>query len=868
MPVVAGALTGGWLLLATAADFPIPGREPAEASTYLLSTDAPPDAPTDGDLPAVDGVVRLLEDAALSEPVAPERAPQPSAPPRAEIDRIRLHLEAGDTENALAEARALTATASGATADSAWFTVGFLRREEGGVTATAEARDAFHRVRVRGGPLADLAWWHEAEQALFLDDPDDAIRLCESYRAARPEGANVVDCLRVIALGHASRGRAVPAVAASAAYDEEHPYAGIGESVDLQLALWDANHDAAKAIPRLQRLAVHHRTPLAGRVAEEELAILRADGHADAVVPDDTASLQARALSLRDTKRTDLAWEAYQRVVDRGATDPAAAAWAAAQADSFGWRTRSWDFLIARYQARLDAEPEPGIAWTLFHAAHRGGRADVVVRTGRHMLTTWPDAPEWRWHADAIGRAMLLAGDPVTAVKVFDALAEKGGRSGKRAKTMAGFSAFRAGNDAGALARLRSGADDGDRTARYWYARALERSGKDATERLTALATDDPWDWYGILATSRLSAAVEPRDGRWPAAPALPGEFAPIDSTSDALAFALPSGEDLLHEPPTVLRRDPAHPPRSYPTGRLFERDAARARMRDTATRFGATWPELAAAAELADLGLYDLSGPMMSAVYLDRATALAKRTPKRAAAKQWAPAPDEWRSLFLFTRDHHHTARTTWGLWSTAALGPRPASKAAALADPDHADALRIAYPLAHDRYVWTSARDEGVDPLLVLGLMRQESTYNAIARSRVGARGAMQIMPRTGHLLADQIHDVRFTAGDLEDPTLAVGYGIRYIGLLMDRFDGAFPLAVASYNAGPFNASAWLRQVGPGAPMDEWVEQIPLRETRDYVKRVTGGYAAYLALYGPEGAAVSLAATPVTNDPDIVDF
>src|SRR5690606_11295142 len=124
--------------------------------------------------------------------------------------------------------------------------------------------------------------------------------------------------------------------------------------------------------------------------------------------------------------------------------------------------------------------------------------------------------------------------------------------------------------------------------------------------------------------------------------------------------------------------------------------------------------------------------------------------------------------NLFLFARDHHHTARFLYGL-------------ADEVDAPLKTEAMRIGFPLAHDRYVWTHAREHGIDPFLVMGLMRQESTYNAIAVSRVGARGAMQIMPRTGHLLADLAHDTAFTAGDLEDPVLSVGYGITYLGLLM---------------------------------------------------------------------------------------
>ena len=71
------------------------------------------------------------------------------------------------------------------------------------------------------------------------------------------------------------------------------------------------------------------------------------------------------------------------------------------------------------------------------------------------------------------------------------------------------------------------------------------------------------------------------------------------------------------------------------------------------------------------------------------------------------------------------------------------------------------------------------------------------------------------------------------------------------MKRFEGAYPLAIASYNGGPHNMSYWLEGTGSEMPMDAFVEHIPFRETRDYVKKVSTGYARYLSLHAPEGTA-----------------
>jgi soluble lytic murein transglycosylase len=130
------------------------------------------------------------------------------------------------------------------------------------------------------------------------------------------------------------------------------------------------------------------------------------------------------------------------------------------------------------------------------------------------------------------------------------------------------------------------------------------------------------------------------------------------------------------------------------------------------------------------------------------------------------------------------------------------------------------------------------------------------------------MQIMPSTGHLIAEITDDREFNAGDLNDPVLSIGYGVRYLGLLMDRYDHIYPLAAASYNGGPHNVSSWLRGTGSDMPMDLFVEHIPFRETRNYVRRVSQAYAGYIDRYSDEGAYLALPPHSLGNHPEIVDF
>jgi tetratricopeptide (TPR) repeat protein len=456
---------------------------------------------------------------APAPPVAPARVEVEPAQPT--LGELRAQLLAGDTDVALETAREISAISRGRDRDDAWFTVGFLEREAGDPGAAA---DAFSQVVRRGGPLTELARWYQAEQELADDHPDPAIRICDDYRARWPEGEHAVDCLRVQALANAARGRGQAAAAAAVAYDDQHPYGRIGESVELQLALWDVDHDPDRAIPRLQALAVRHATPIAGRVAEEQLASLHEMGRTDAVIPDDTASLEQRALSLRETRRADTAWEVYLSVVERGKTDPAARQWAEAQADSFGWRTRHWDFLIDRYRARYADEPTAAAAWDVFRAAERGGRSAQSAAIAKEMLAKFPDAPEWRAHGEELGRGLLLAGQYAAARDVLDKVAERGGSLGRRSKLSAGFASFMLKDQAGALSRLTPAAAAGDPGSRYWRGRALEASGRkrEAEATYRALAARTPWDWYGVLAEERLSPPETARDGRWSSAPTLP----------------------------------------------------------------------------------------------------------------------------------------------------------------------------------------------------------------------------------------------------------------------------------------------------------------------------------------------------------
>jgi soluble lytic murein transglycosylase len=153
-------------------------------------------------------------------------------------------------------------------------------------------------------------------------------------------------------------------------------------------------------------------------------------------------------------------------------------------------------------------------------------------------------------------------------------------------------------------------------------------------------------------------------------------------------------------------------------------------------------------------------------------------------------------------------------------------------------------AHPYASE--VARAARIHGLDPDLLFAVMRVESVYQRRIISHAGAIGLMQIMPRTGRLIADKLGQRQMTTTDLLDPRTNIEFSAWYLSSLINRMEGRLPLAIASYNGGPHNVRAWIRSYGVHVPLDAFLERIPFRETKRYVRRVLDYYASYKAQRG----------------------
>jgi soluble lytic murein transglycosylase len=158
-------------------------------------------------------------------------------------------------------------------------------------------------------------------------------------------------------------------------------------------------------------------------------------------------------------------------------------------------------------------------------------------------------------------------------------------------------------------------------------------------------------------------------------------------------------------------------------------------------------------------------------------------------------------------------------------------------------AELQEMLYPLGALQRLPTSDF-AGLDPLFVGALIMAESDWNPRAFSRVGARGLMQLMPDTGRRVAESIGAPVSSDDQLFDPTLNLKVGLTYLGELSRRFEGRLPLVLASYNAGEDQASKWWSKRA-GDDIEEFIANIPFRETRRYVQRVYVYYAEYQHIY-----------------------
>ncbi|MCD4849031.1 MAG: lytic transglycosylase domain-containing protein [Candidatus Aegiribacteria sp.] len=143
--------------------------------------------------------------------------------------------------------------------------------------------------------------------------------------------------------------------------------------------------------------------------------------------------------------------------------------------------------------------------------------------------------------------------------------------------------------------------------------------------------------------------------------------------------------------------------------------------------------------------------------------------------------------------------------------------------------------YPAPYRQLTESTVSSMNIDPFIVTGLMRQESYFNRLARSWIGAKGLIQLMPGTAGDIARWYGLPVLSGNDFYIPENSILYGSLYLARQNSAFNGSSVLALAAYNAGPGNAAKWMEAF----PLDSsdpelFIEQIPFTETRGYVKHV----------------------------------
>jgi soluble lytic murein transglycosylase len=238
-------------------------------------------------------------------------------------------------------------------------------------------------------------------------------------------------------------------------------------------------------------------------------------------------------------------------------------------------------------------------------------------------------------------------------------------------------------------------------------------------------------------------------------------------------------------------------------------------------------WPHdplLERARLLSDLGL---DGMAVTEIEL-----LAPRAAPRAV--------DGLRALVLARRNERRPSiqslRRTFTRLGTAHQAPVPL------------DARRMYYPLDFYEVVAENARRHDLSPYLLMALIRQESAFDQAAVSRSGARGLMQIMPATGRELAAKA-GLPFSNDRLLEPAYSARLGATYLRQVLDMFEGNVELALAGYNGGPYRIKRWWHEARGRRSLDEFIEDLELSETRDYVHRIVLFADSYRQLYGTPG-------------------
>ena len=226
---------------------------------------------------------------------------------------------------------------------------------------------------------------------------------------------------------------------------------------------------------------------------------------------------------------------------------------------------------------------------------------------------------------------------------------------------------------------------------------------------------------------------------------------------------------------------------------------------------------------------------------------------------------PSAKRAFEFYHLGRYIEARREWRYWLTQ-LNNREKLVAAKLANENgwfdraiftlskvgYLDDVELRFPKAFDKNINQHAKKQEINPAWAFAIARRESSFMTDARSPVGAKGLMQLMPKT----AKQLKQGSVSRQYLYNADNNIKLGTKYLRKLLDKNKGNQVLATASYNAGPHRVKGWLKN-SHAMPADIWIETIPFKETRNYVKSVL----AYQEIYQHKPGQISQIFEQVIN-------
>ena len=226
---------------------------------------------------------------------------------------------------------------------------------------------------------------------------------------------------------------------------------------------------------------------------------------------------------------------------------------------------------------------------------------------------------------------------------------------------------------------------------------------------------------------------------------------------------------------------------------------------------------------------------------------------------------PSAKRAFEFYYLGRYIEARREWRYWLSL-LNDREKLVAAKLANESgwfdraiftlsqvgYLDDVELRFPKAFDKQINQQSDKYKINPAWAFAIARRESSFMTDARSPVGAKGLMQLMPNT----AKQLKRGRVSRKYLYNAENNIQLGTKYLRKLLDKSKGNQVLATASYNAGPYRVKKWLKN-SKAMPADIWIETIPFKETRNYVKSVL----AYQEIYQHQPGQVSQIFEQVIN-------